>query len=898
MAKINSDDQKDHIWEIESLKRQVKKLKKENIKITEQLINFQDIYDKSTIGIYKTAPDGKIIYANDSLIKMLKFNDIKELQQRNLEEFTLIDENSRNRYKHVLKRLGRVEGFESIWFDKDGDKLYVKETARSVKDADGNIIHYIGTVENISVQKEKEKELKAFETRYRSMNDFMPIGIVIHKNGYLIYANDYTVKTIGVNNKEELIGQYVYNYVHKDYHELARARIKTATEKRIIAEPIEQIFVKQNGEPFYVEVTTTKYSDDKNTVLTIFRDITKRIENQKNVQLAKDTYKNIINSLSEAVFIHDKEGKFIDVNDTVCKIFGYSRKELLNTDQERLIDPETNGYEKSVQLVKSAFAGKTNVARFIAQTKSGDKFPVEVSLTSTEYFDQKVVVAIMRDITRQKQAEEKIIESEKKYRDLIDLAVGGILIGCPKGFITEVNSHACTLFGRTKDELVGKHISEGFFTAESLKKAPLDFESLHKGKTVINQREIIKPNGDIIWIEMHTKQLPNKSYQSIYHDISERKKAQEELLKSKRQTEKISKKQESLLKAIPDIMFTFDKNGNFIDYYTNRPDELFIPPNMFFNKNITEVLPEDLAQTAIKTIRKVLITKQVESFDYDLMQNGEKRYFDGRMVYVDKNSVMSVVRDITERYKLIEELRIAKTKAEESHKLISAFLGNLSHEVRTPMNGILGFAELLKDKNLTDSEKVSFTENIEMSGKQLIAILDDIIEISKIDSGVINLNRENFSVNEMLHTVETIMSGTITQNKKIKLMLDNKIELDNTYLFEDKVKLQQILTNIIDNAIKFTEKGQIKFGIFDFKNEKLTFYVKDQGIGIPDDYQEIIFESFMQIPDKSNFRPKGSGLGLAICKAFTQLMDGEIYLDSKIGKGTTFYVTIPVKREK
>lgn len=255
-----------------------------------------------------------------------------------------------------------------------------------------------------------------------------------------------------------------------------------------------------------------------------------------------------------------------------------------------------------------------------------------------------------------------------------------------------------------------------------------------------------------------------------------------------------------------------------------------------------------------------------------------------------------IIYDITERKKTEEELIRAKEKAEESDKLKSAFLANMSHEIRTPMNGILGFAQLLKEPKLTGEEQQNYISIIEKSGARMLNIINDIVDISKIESGQALVKLSESNINQQIEYIYTFFKPE-AESKNLKLSYDNSLPDTDVEITTDKEKLYAILTNLVKNAIKFSYKGTINFG---YKKEKdyLEFYVRDEGIGIPKHRQEEIFKSFVQadISDKMAFQ--GAGLGLAITKAYVEMLGGKIRVESDEGNGSTFYFTIPFNIRK
>jgi signal transduction histidine kinase/CheY-like chemotaxis protein len=246
-------------------------------------------------------------------------------------------------------------------------------------------------------------------------------------------------------------------------------------------------------------------------------------------------------------------------------------------------------------------------------------------------------------------------------------------------------------------------------------------------------------------------------------------------------------------------------------------------------------------------------------------------------------------------YAVKREFLRQKSKAIKSEQLKSAFLANMSHEIRTPMNGILGFSELLKDPNLTKQQQHEYIEIIETSGNRLLGIINDIIDISKIESGFMKVKSEILDLKEITEFLYFFFKPE-AENKGLQLIISNNIpELCNRTK-TDKEKLNAIFTNLVKNAIKFTETGTVQIGcdLIKTRNKNfLQFFVRDTGIGIPVNKQVEIFKRFVEVDILNKMAYHGSGLGLAITKAYVEMLGGQIWVESKEGNGSTFYFTIP-----
>lgn len=234
-----------------------------------------------------------------------------------------------------------------------------------------------------------------------------------------------------------------------------------------------------------------------------------------------------------------------------------------------------------------------------------------------------------------------------------------------------------------------------------------------------------------------------------------------------------------------------------------------------------------------------------------------------------------------------KELKFAKIKAEESSQLKSAFLANLSHEIRTPLNGILGLSNLLSYKNLANEDRDKYIKSIKENSDRLLNQINDLVELSKIESGIINLKYSSLSVDTLFNTLYQKFASN-AKNKNLDFEFFIPAESENLIINTDIIKLESVFERLLSNAFKYTNSGSVTFGVKE-NNKKLRFYVKDTGIGIPDDRQKAIFESFVQADIKDKMAKEGIGIGLSICQAYLNKMNSELEVESKVDEGSCFF---------
>ena len=357
---------------------------------------------------------------------------------------------------------------------------------------------------------------------------------------------------------------------------------------------------------------------------------------------------------------------------------------------------------------------------------------------------------------------------------------------------------------------------------------------------------------------------------------------------------------ENIISAMDELLILLDREANILTVNNATLDSLQYEQKELEGKSVSLLFQEDnFKKNLLEIIKKEEVIKNHDS--NLLTKNGKivpiiyssspMKNEDGIVI-----GTVFIARDITELKQTEKELIQAKKKAQESDRLKSAFLANMSHEIRTPMNGILGFAGLLKEPGFTGQEQQKFISIIEKSGARMLNIINDIIDISKIESGLMEVDIKESNINEQIEEIYTFFKPEV-EGKAMRLFFKNSLPETESIIKTDREKIFAILTNLVKNAIKFTSAGTIEFG-YEKKGKYLEFFVKDSGIGIPKEKQELIFERFRQSSESHTRNYEGSGLGLSISKAYVELLGGKIWIESELGKGSIFYFTIPYNTDK
>lgn len=483
---------------------------------------------------------------------------------------------------------------------------------------------------------------------------------------------------------------------------------------------------------------------------------------------------------------------------------------------------------------------------------------------------------LQRNAVSQQQTENDLETSEKNLSAILEKNADGIVIVDTDGIVLYVNPAAEMLFGRNKEKFIGYPF--GF--PVSTNKAEDTLVILKKDTFCEAEFRVVSVNWD-----------KRKAFQLSVRDITVRKQTEKALRESET-------RHRTLVQTIPDLIWLKDKEG------------IYLSCNTMFGRFFGATEADIAGKTDYDFVGRELADFFREN-DYKAMELGKPSVNEEWITFADDGhkacletikaptynsegtltGVLGIARDITRRKKAEAELIKARDKAEEGDKLKTAFLHNISHEIRTPMNAITGFSALLGEPDLTPETQKYYIEIITQSSDHLLDVLNDIIEISNIEAGILKLKKNEINLNSLIAKLFKQFKHTAIE-KGIEFRYTTGLPDDQADIVTDYAKLIQILSNLIGNALKFTIRGEIKFG-YELKKGNLEFFVSDTGISIPADQQSKIFDRFYQVEYSATRQFEGTGLGLSISKEYIELMDGNIWLTSEPGHGSVFYFSIP-----
>ncbi|MDD4672607.1 MAG: PAS domain S-box protein [Bacteroidales bacterium] len=803
----------------------------------------------------------------------------------------------------------------------NGEVVYIEMHSKKMPDDT-----YQAIVRDVTERKKEQAEIEVSEARHRAIFSHASDAILIMGQDGVIDCNPKAEELFGYS-REELLGQKPESFSPEFQlnGQLSKKQASLYTAKALAGESqyFEWIHIHADGTPVFTEISLSPlYLHNQVYVQLIIRDITERKEWQEKHRETEERLRYVIEVTNDGIWDYDVEKQKLFFSNRYYTMLGYEPNEFEATPEswENLLHPDDREYSK---IVLSKYL-KENVGEFNVEFRFRTKDNRWRWINSrgkvverNQNGESKRIVGTHMDITERKLMEMEINQAKNLLRLVLDTIPVRVfwkdknlkLLGCNMPFALDAGV-------KNPNDIIGLTDYEMSWKNEAPKYIADDREVMETGRAKINFEETqTTPNGELVWLK--TSKIPLRDAEGniigvlgTYDDITETKKAREAVELEKAYFEQ-------LFEASPEGIAIVDSNdcvvrcnAEFIELFGYLSDELkgkpintfIVPENL---KDEGQAITDAVAQG--ETVAKETIRKRKDGSLVHVSILGKPIYFKGGKV-----AVYAIYRDITarkraeeelvnknheieaqnEEYRVInEELYEAKKKAEESDRLKSAFLANMSHEIRTPMNGILGFSQLLTKPDTPQESIDEYVGIIKSCGNQLLGIINDLIDISKIEANQVTISSTEVNVNDMLHD-QFMLFKERANEKGLELSYSSALPLDKALIITDEGRVKQILANLLSNAIKFTDQGHVKLG-YSLDGNSLHFFVQDTGIGIaPKDF-ELIFERFSQVEDSLSKQLGGTGLGLPISKAYVDKLGGNIWVDSSVNSGATFHFTIP-----
>lgn len=851
--------------------------------------------------------DRFILYASNGLYELTGFypDEVETLVCKNL-----LAPESYGEFAIAWRRSFARKTFFSLEYtivDRQGKKKNVWEKGNFFEGENGDFF-YEGYISDITIRVEAFNLLRQSERSYKEIFNSSNEAIVLHdaSNGDIIDFNDSFVSVYGFPDRDSArkanlgtlsSGKGIYNFKN------AMQKI----EESLISGPqtFEWFAKKYSGENIWLEVSLkhTEINGD-DVVLAVVRDINERKMVQDSLRLQKEKLTQLYNSMIDSFvlfkILKDKEGNYCDyelqdMNPVFCQMCGKDENEL-----KGLLASELFHVSPPLFLDSFAQIGASGIPLSFQAYISQWKRHFRISAFSPE---KDFVAVLLQDITTLINTQHELQAGRESYKGLFNSIQQAIFIHDEKGRVIDVNPGVVKMYGYNFSEMINKRPE--FFAADGMNDFDLiarDFELALSGIPSHFEFWGKRKNDEIfpaeIWLNPGNY-FGKKVIVAVASDISERKSREQSIIENEMRLKAITDNANEgivIVDSLGKIVFfnpaayricdISETNSVDLDFY-----KFFIPQEQGnFHKEIftRNHKVEDEARNNTYEGKISLANGKVIDVNVSL----------SNVILNNEPHVIGIFRDISQQKQLENQLIAAKIASEKANEVKSLFLANMSHELRTPLNAMIGFNQLLSGTNL-DEVQQQYLNNSLISANALMRLIEEILDISKIESGEIVFEHNNIDLYDLLNNSMTIM-----QNHSREKGLELLAECDMTaprYLVGDSTRLRQIILNLLQNAVKYTEEGYVKISLSAKPAESdnqviVRIIVSDSGIGIPQEKLSTIFLPFTQT-DASNTRKHGGiGLGLSIVNKLTLLLGGSITVESQLNKGSSFIVEIPMEK--
>ena len=825
----------------------------------------------------------------------------------------------------------RVFGYLSV--SMPADKVNNEEELALFREISDDLGLALNNLEQQNKKKEAEEALRISEEKFRTLYQNAPMSYQsLDDNGCFIDINPAWEKTLGYS-REEIIGKWYGDFLHPDYVQHFRINFP-AFKKRGSITGIQFKLRKKSGD--YIQVAfdgCIGYNPDGSFRQTycVFKDITEQQKAEENLKNSEEQLRILINAMPDLVCLKDGEGRWLVANDYAINLFGLQGIDYLGKTDTELAEYNSFYREAFLQFDASDTVAWESRVPFRTDKTIPRPDGTFIILDSIKIpnFDadgkRKGMVVVERDITERKTAEQELL----KLSQVVQQSPESIIVADTNGIIEYVNPAACLISGYTADELVGKNpriLKSGYTSAGEYK---VMWDSIKAGNEWKGEFHNRKKNGELYWERASISPIKNPDgeithFLGIKEDVTEQKRSeniQKVLFNISNRVIETTDVHQLIEIVKSELSLLIETRNFYVAFYNEETGMLTTEFESDEKDNIDSWSAEkSLTGYVIKHKKSMLLRKDdfhklVMAGEFEQIGTPSEIWLGVPLIAAGKSFGAIVIQNYhnpnaydekelkmlefvasqvslsLQRQKSILDLKDAFVKAEASDKLKSAFINNISHEIRTPLNGILGFTEMSLNPDTTQEDHELFFSVIKKSSKRLLNTITSYMDISMLVSGTMEISRRPSNLDRLIKEINNDFSE-ISTSKGIELKVRKPDLAEPIVLNTDIEKLRKIISHLLDNAFKFTQKGIISFG-YKINDSEIEFSVSDTGTGIKPDALNIIFDAFMQADVSSTRGYEGSGLGLTIANGMVKLLGGNLRVNTERGAGSTFYFTLP-----
>jgi len=854
--------------------------------------------------IYLLDTDGRVESWNKGAQRLKGYRANEIIGQSFTRFFTQEDQQDGKPQRLLAEAESRGHVEEEGWrIRKDGSRFLVNSVITALRNEDNSLYGFAKITRDITERKQAEELLARSEKEFRLLADSALIGIYrTTLKGEILYVNETMARVLGFDSPKELMRAG------------ALARYRDPADRQTFLERLqrdgkveafETVLLTRNGQPRDILMSAALHSDQ---MIGNLVDITERKQSEITLQNERDKAIQYFDTASVMMLRLDRNGNVSQINRKGCEVLGYSVNEIVGKSWFETVLPR-NTWQDVRNSFEEIMKGNIEGVEFYENpvvNRNGEEGLIEWHNALLRDADGKPIGTLSSgvDITERKQAEATLKVSESRYRRLFEAARDGILILDAKtGTVQSVNPYMIEMLGFPEEKLLGKELWElGFFKDIAASKA--NFLELQKNEYIrFDDLPLETANGRKFHVEFVSNVYQvgaDKVIQCNLRDITERKRAEIEIGKKSEQLQLLSAELEIIIDSIPGLVFYKDTNNRFVRVNKYMSDAYKMSKKQLEGVSLFDLHPSEQAQAYFEDDLKVIRSRQPKvNIDEPWETETGTRWVNTSKVprINEAGEVVGVIGisiDVTER-KRAEEDRLARETAERANLAKSEFLSRMSHELRTPMNSILGFAQLLKMDELTPDQMDSL-EQILKSGRHLLTLINEVLDIARIESGKMSISPEPVQLDEVLHSVVNLIRPLADQRGvSIEMKIPSSRDI---FVTSDRQRLTQALLNLLSNGIKYNrEGGRLYITASLLVDGFLHLAVRDTGAGIPPEKMNRLFVAF----DRLELQPdlvEGTGLGLALSKGLIEAMGGRIGAESVVGEGSTFWIDLQLTTQQ